>query len=75
MLEDESFIIQPRDPSAIVRLQDPQVIEQILEDPLRVLSEVVTGTGATVTDLGHRDSSPTLEAYTVATKDCDGRSR
>jgi hypothetical protein len=40
---DESYIITPKDPSAIVRLQDPTVIEQILENPLPVLSEVVTG--------------------------------
>jgi hypothetical protein len=43
MNEDESVVIHPKDPSAIVKLQDPTVIEQILENPLPVLAEVVTG--------------------------------
>jgi len=33
-MDNESYIIKPKDPSAIVRLQDPTVIEQILENPL-----------------------------------------
>jgi hypothetical protein len=47
MNQDESCIIQPRDPSAIVRLQDPTVIEQILENPPAVFAELVTGYMAT----------------------------
>jgi hypothetical protein len=47
MSEDESFIISPKDPSAIVRLQDATVIEQILENPPAVFAEVVTGYLAT----------------------------
>jgi hypothetical protein len=38
-----SYLIKPRDPSAIVRLQDPTVIEQLLENPPSVLAEIVTG--------------------------------
>jgi hypothetical protein len=47
MSGDESFIIRPKDPSAIVRLQDPTVIEQILESPPAVFAELVTGYMAT----------------------------
>ena len=48
MNQDESFIIQPKDgPSAIVRLQDPTVIEQILESPPAVFAELVTAYVAT----------------------------
>jgi hypothetical protein len=42
-MDDGSYIIKPKDPSAIVRLQDPTVIEQILESPLPVLAEIITG--------------------------------
>ena len=38
-----SYIIKPKDPLAIVRLQDPTVIEEILESPLPILAEIVTG--------------------------------
>ncbi len=43
MSDEESYIIKPNDPSAIVRLQDPTVIEQLLEQPLAVIAEVTTG--------------------------------
>lgn len=42
-MDEGSYIIKPKDPSAIVRLQDPTVIEEILENPLPVLAEIVTG--------------------------------
>jgi|SRR5229473_269994 len=42
-MDDGRYIIKPKDPSAIVRLQDPTVIEEILENPLPVLAEIVTG--------------------------------
>ena len=42
-MDEESYIIKPKDPSAIVRLQDPTVIQEILENPLPVLAELVTG--------------------------------
>jgi hypothetical protein len=43
MSENETFIIHPKDPSAIVRLQDPTVIEQLLEQPMTVIAEVLAG--------------------------------
>jgi hypothetical protein len=42
-MDDESYIIKPKDPSAIVRLQDPTVIEQLLENPPAVLAELLAG--------------------------------
>jgi hypothetical protein len=42
-MDEGSYVIKPKDPSAIVRLQDPTIIEQILENPFPVLAEVVTG--------------------------------
>src|SRR5262249_5832481 len=42
-MDEGSYIIKPKDPSAIVRLQDPTVIEDILESPLPILAEIVTG--------------------------------
>jgi hypothetical protein len=47
MNEAESFIMQPKDPSAIVRMQDPTVIEQILKNPPAVFAELVTAYMAT----------------------------
>jgi hypothetical protein len=43
MSDEESYIIRPTDPSSVVRLQDPTVIEQLLEQPLVVIAEVTTG--------------------------------
>jgi hypothetical protein len=43
MTDDGTYILKPKDASAIVRLQDPTVIEQILENPLPILAEIVTG--------------------------------
>jgi hypothetical protein len=43
MSDERSYIIKPTDPSAIVKLQDPTVIEQLLEQPLTVVAEVTTG--------------------------------
>lgn len=42
-MNDGNYIIKPKDPSAIVRLQNPTVIEEILENPLPVLAEIATG--------------------------------
>jgi hypothetical protein len=42
-MDNESYIIKPKDPSAIVRLQDPSVIEQLLENPPAVLAELLAG--------------------------------
>jgi len=42
-MDDGSYIIKPKDPLAIVRLQDPTIIEEILENPLPILAEIVTG--------------------------------
>ena len=42
-MDDGGYIIKPKDPLAIVRLQDPTVIEEILENPLPILAEIVTG--------------------------------
>jgi hypothetical protein len=42
-MDDESYIIKPKDPSAIIRLQDPAVIEQLLENPPAVLAELLAG--------------------------------
>jgi hypothetical protein len=36
---DEGYILKPTDPSAIVRLQDPTVIQQLLERSLAVIAE------------------------------------
>src|ERR1039458_2484323 len=43
MSEEEIFIIHPKDPSAIIRLQDPTIIEQLLEQPMTVIAEVLAG--------------------------------
>ncbi|MFZ0289308.1 MAG: hypothetical protein WBW98_04110 [Candidatus Sulfotelmatobacter sp.] len=40
---DEGYILKPKDPSAIVRLQDPTVIQQLLEQPLTVIAESLAG--------------------------------
>jgi hypothetical protein len=40
---DETHILKPKDSSAIVRLQDPTVIEQLLENPPAVLAELLAG--------------------------------
>ena len=42
-MDDGSYIIKPKDPSAIVRLQDPTVIQQLLEQPLTVIAESLAG--------------------------------
>jgi hypothetical protein len=42
-MDDETYIIKPKDPSAIVRLQDPTVVEQLLENPPAVLAELLAG--------------------------------
>jgi hypothetical protein len=42
-MDEGSCIIKPKDPSAIVRLQDPTVIEQLLENPPAVLAELLAG--------------------------------
>lgn len=42
-MDDGTHIIKPKDPSAIFRLQDPTVIEQLLENPPAVLAEVLAG--------------------------------
>ncbi len=43
MSDEESYIIKPTDPSAIVKLQDPTVIEQLLEQPFPVIAELTAG--------------------------------
>jgi hypothetical protein len=43
MANDGSFIIKPKDPASILRLQDPTVIEQLLENPPAVLAELLAG--------------------------------
>jgi DNA-binding transcriptional regulator of glucitol operon len=40
---DETRILKPKDPSTIVKLQDPTVIEQLLENPPAVLAELLAG--------------------------------
>jgi len=45
--DDTTYIISPSDPASIVRLQDPTVIEQLLENPPAVLSELLAGWFAT----------------------------
>jgi hypothetical protein len=42
-MDEGSYIIKPKDPSAIVRLQDPTVIQQLLEQPLTVIAESLAG--------------------------------
>jgi hypothetical protein len=42
-MDGESYIIKPKDPSAIIRLQDSAVIEQLLENPPAVLAELLAG--------------------------------
>ena len=42
-MDEGGYIIMPKDPSAIVRLQDPTVIQQLLEQPLTVLAESLAG--------------------------------
>jgi hypothetical protein len=42
-MDDSTYILKPKDPSAIVRLQDPTVIQQILEQPVTVLAESLAG--------------------------------
>jgi hypothetical protein len=42
-VDDSSYIISPRDPSAILKLQDPTVIQQLLEQPLMVIAESLAG--------------------------------
>jgi hypothetical protein len=42
-MDEGGYIIKPKDPAAIIRLQDPTIIEEILENPLPVLAEIVTG--------------------------------
>ncbi len=42
-MDDQTYIVKPKDPSAIVRLQDPTVIEQLLENPPAVLAELLAG--------------------------------
>lgn len=43
MSDDGSYITKPTDPTAIVKLQDPTVIEQLLKEPLTVIAEVTAG--------------------------------
>jgi hypothetical protein len=38
-----SYIIKPKDPSAIVRLQDPPSFNKLLEQPLAVIAESFAG--------------------------------
>lgn len=40
---DDSYIIEPKDPSAIVKLQDRTIIQQMLEQPFAVLAESLAG--------------------------------
>jgi hypothetical protein len=42
-MDEGSYIIKPKDPSAIVRLQDPTVIQLLLEQPLTVIAESLAG--------------------------------
>jgi hypothetical protein len=42
-MDESSYIIMPKDPSAIVRLEDPTVIQQLLEQPLTVIAESLAG--------------------------------
>ena len=43
MSESESIVVAPKDPASIVKLQDPSVIEQLLENPPAVLAELLAG--------------------------------
>jgi hypothetical protein len=43
MVDDETYIISPKDPASIVKLQDPVVIEQLLENPPAILAEILAG--------------------------------
>jgi hypothetical protein len=43
MVDGETYVITPKDPSSIVKLQDPTVIEQLLENPPAVLAELLAG--------------------------------
>jgi hypothetical protein len=42
-MDDGSYTIKPKDPSAIVRLQDASVIDQLLENPPAVLADLLAG--------------------------------
>lgn len=43
MSEDESYIVKPRDVSAIVRTADKDLLSDLFEDPLNVVVESITG--------------------------------
>jgi len=43
MTDGTSIVITPKDPASIIKLQDPTVIEQLLENPPVVLAEVLAG--------------------------------
>jgi hypothetical protein len=43
MADSGSIVITPKDPASIVALQDPIVIEQLLENPPAVLGELLAG--------------------------------
>jgi hypothetical protein len=43
MAQDETLILSPKDPSLIVKLQDPTTIEQLLENPPAALAEMLAG--------------------------------
>jgi hypothetical protein len=47
MADGETLILKPKDPASIIRLQDPAVIEQLLENPPAVLAELLAGWFAT----------------------------
>jgi len=43
MTDGESYIIKPKDPAAIVKLQDPTEVQHLLENPFEVIAQVVSG--------------------------------
>jgi hypothetical protein len=43
MTDSASIVISPKDPASIAALQDPAVIEQLLENPPAVLAELLAG--------------------------------
>lgn len=43
MAEDDTYVLKPKDPDAIVKLQDPTTMEQFLEQPFSLIAEVLTG--------------------------------
>jgi len=43
MTDRESYILKPKDAALIVKLQDPTELQRLMENPIQVIAEVVSG--------------------------------